>query len=302
MSIFNKTLTIDFGNISDAPEIKLVQGEEDARVIHLKLSDGNTAVNLTGCTARIYVLPCGETTPLYEDLTVITAASGKVDYVVSGNAAAIAGAGKFWIEIIQTGSPDPLSVGYSKEGKLSVAAKQDFTGAIIASTVFSALQSALATVATYLSRIVALETADTQNFKLSGNQSAAGNKTFTGIVTFSNDPVLPNPAWIDATTSGAHLLLGTWAGHVKYKKVGNRVYVTLDGLTNPSAVGTPAYNFPVGLRPGINSIDSFTGRSTGADVRAVVTTTGDLYLQSPTGGYNTAGEQYDQSFEYLAEG
>ena len=160
MSIFNKILTIDFGNCSDAPEIKLVQGEADARVIHLKLSDGNAAVNLTGCTARIYILPCGETTPLYEDLTVITAASGKCDYVVSGNAAAIAGAGKFWIEIIQTGSPDPLSVGYSKEGKLSVAAKQDFTGAIIASTVFSALQAALASAQTYLSRIVALETTD----------------------------------------------------------------------------------------------------------------------------------------------
>lgn len=44
MSIFNKILTIDFGNSSDIPEIKLVQGEEAARVIHLKLSDGNTAV------------------------------------------------------------------------------------------------------------------------------------------------------------------------------------------------------------------------------------------------------------------
>lgn len=158
MSIFNKTITVDFGNSAEVPEIRVVQGEAKARVIHLKLSDAGTAVNLTGCTARIYILPYGETTPLYEDLTVITALSGKCDYVVSGNAAAIAGAGKFWIEIIQTGSPDPLSVGYSKEGKLTVAAKQDFTGAIIASTVFSALQSALATVQTYLSRIVALET------------------------------------------------------------------------------------------------------------------------------------------------
>ena len=115
-------------------------------------------------------------------------------------------------------------------------------------------------------------------------------------MTFSNDPIVPNPAWIDAVK------LGTWTGHVWYKKIGNRVYVFLDGLTNASAVGTPAYNFPAGLRPGKSAIDSFTGRSTGADVRAVVTTTGDLYLQSPTGGYNTAGELYDQSFDYLAEG
>lgn len=175
MSIFNKTLTIDFGNSYDLPEIKLVQGEAKARVVHLKLADTDTAVNLTGCTARIYILPYGETTPLYEDLTIITAASGKVDYTVSGNAAAVAGAGKFWIEIIQTGSPDPLSVGYSKEGKLTVAEKQDFTGAIVASTVFSALQSALATVQTYLSRIVALETAVPLKAPLA-------SPTFTGAV------------------------------------------------------------------------------------------------------------------------
>lgn len=160
MSIFNKILTIDFGNVADVPEIKLVQGEAKARVIHLRLSDTGAAVNLTGCTARIYILPYGETTPLYEDLTVVSASAGKVDYTVSGNAAAIAGSGKFWIEIIQTGSPDPLSVGYSREGKLTVAEKQDFTGAIIASTVFSALQDALASAQTYLSRIVALETTD----------------------------------------------------------------------------------------------------------------------------------------------
>lgn len=175
MSIFNKTITIDFGNVADVPEIRLIQGEAKARVIHLKLSDTDTAVNLTGCTARIYILPYGETTPLYEDLTIITAASGKVDYTVSGNAAAVAGAGKFWIEIIQTGSPDPLSVGYSKEGKLTVAEKQDFTGAIVASTVFSALQSALATVQTYLSRIVALETAVPLKAPLA-------SPTFTGAV------------------------------------------------------------------------------------------------------------------------
>ena len=210
MSIFNKTLTVDFGNGSDAPEIKLVQGEEAARVIHLKLSDGNTAVNLTGCTARIYILPCGETTPLYEDLTVITAVSGKCDYVVSGNAAAIAGAGKFWIEIIQTGSPDPLSVGYSKEGKLSVAAKQDFTGAIIASTVFSTLQSALATVATYLSRIVALET----DILL---KAPLASPTFTGSVTVPTPTTAMQAAtkkYVDDNMSGVSgwaLISEAWA-------------------------------------------------------------------------------------------
>ena len=210
MSIFNKTLTIDFGNSSDIPEIKLVQGEEAARVIHLKLSDGNTAVNLTGCTARIYILPYGETTPLYEDLTVITAASGKCDYTVSSNAAAIAGAGKFWIEIIQTGSPDPLSVGYSKEGKLSVAAKQDFTGAIIASTVFSALQSALATVATYLSRIVALET----DILL---KAPLASPTFTGSVTVPTPTTAMQAAtkkYVDdngSQLSGWKVIAETWA-------------------------------------------------------------------------------------------
>jgi len=179
MSIFNKILTIDFGNSSDLPEIKLVQGEEAARVVHLKLADAGVAVNLTGCTARIYILPCGETTPLYEDLTVIAAAAGKCDYTVSGNTAATAGAGKFWIEIIQTGSPDPLAVGYSKEGKLTVAAKQDFTGAIIGSTVFSALTTALSTVQTYLGRIVALESSLSGWIPISETLTYASANTIT---------------------------------------------------------------------------------------------------------------------------
>lgn len=174
--------------------------------------------------------------------------------------------------------------------------------AVVSSNDFSALQAAIATAAGLTGRVGTLETADTQNVKLSGNQTIAGNKTFSGTITFQNDPILPNPSWIDATTSGTYRLLGTWAGHVYYKKVGNRVYVAIDGLTNPSAVGTPAYNFPAGLRPGKSAIDSFSGRSSGAATRAVVTSAGDLYIQSPTGGYNTAGELYDQYFEYLAEG
>ena len=294
MSIFNKILTIDFGNSSDAPEIKLVQGEEAARVIHLKLADAGAAVNLTGCTARIYILPCGETTPLYEDLTVISATAGKCDYVVSGNAAAIAGAGKFWIEIIQTGSPDPLSVGYSKEGKLTVAAKQDFTGAIIASTVFSTLTTALATVQTYLSRIVALETADAQNFKLTGNQSAAGNKTFTGLTTFSQQPVYPNPSWIDIDLTGTG-----WTGTIKYKKVAGVVWVYVFSLarTTASAGTTVIKTLPAGYRPGVNVFFQTRAESAPSESYLRAQPDGTLDMYSAVANYNYFGY-----YSYLAEG
>ena len=294
MSIFNKTLTIDFGNSSDIPEIKLVQGEEDARVIHLKLADGNTAVNLTGCTARIYILPCGETTPLYEDLTVTSASSGKCDYTVSGNAAAIAGSGQYWIEVIQTGSPDPVLVGYSLVGKITVTAKPDFTGAIIASTVFSALSTALSTVQTYLSRIVALETADAQNFKLSGNQSAAGNKTFTGITTFSQMPVFPGSAWTDIDLTGTG-----WTGQAKYKKAAGVVYVWVYSLTRsttkPGAI--PIGVLPAGFRPTLSVFSqSFAENApTGSYIRVLPEGTLDVYSA-------VANYYYFAHFSYLAEG
>lgn len=174
--------------------------------------------------------------------------------------------------------------------------------AVVSSNDFSALQEAIATAAGLTGRVGALETADTQNVKLSGNQTVAGNKTFSGTVTFQNDPVTPNPAWIDVTTSGTYRLLGTWTGRIRYKKVGNKVYVVLDGLTNTVQVGTPAYNLPVGLRPGITVVKSFTGQTTSAQTRVAVTAAGDLLIQSPTGGSNVVNEVYSFYFEYLAEG
>lgn len=123
-----------------------------------------------------------------------------------------------------------------------------------------------------------------------------GNETIAGVKTFSSDPVLPNPAWTTAT------LLGTWTGHIYYKKVSGRVYIVLDALLNASAVGTQAFTMPVGYRPGKAYIDNFLGQTTSAPCRSVITTTGDIYIQSPTGGYNTTNESYNQYLEYLAEG
>lgn len=123
-----------------------------------------------------------------------------------------------------------------------------------------------------------------------------GNETIAGVKTFTMMPVLPGTAWIDGT------LLGTWSGYVRYKKVGQTVYVMLDDLTNAVQVGTPAYNFPVGLRPGKTVIKSFTSRTSSVATRAAITTGGDLLIQSPSGGSNTANEVYDQYFSYLAEG
>ena len=142
------TATIDFSNTTALNPIKATQGDAKSRKVSLKLLNGGVPVNLTGCTVRVLILPFGQTTGLYEDCTITSAITGKVDYLMSGNACAIAGTGALVVEIIETGAPDPLSLLYSKEVPLQITPKRDFSGAIMASTVFSALQSALAAIIT----------------------------------------------------------------------------------------------------------------------------------------------------------
>jgi hypothetical protein len=145
--------------------------------------------------------------------------------------------------------------------------------AVLSSNEFSALIAALATTEGLAARIAALEAE------------------------------LVIPAWIDVSTTGSLRLLGTWTGHVWYKKVGNRVYVFLDALINANAVGSQVYNMPAGYRPGKPVIKNFIGQTALASpCRSVVTTAGDLYIQNPAGGPNAATESYNQYFDYLAEG
>jgi len=180
--------------------------------------------------------------------------------------------------------------GFSFPFTANVAASPDADAGIVQTGDFSALTAAIATAYGFEPRIAALEAADVQDVKLTGNQTVAGVKTFTMM------PVLPGTAWIDGT------LLGTWSGYVRYKKVGQTVYVMLDGLTNAVQVGTPAYNFTAGLRPGKTVVKSFTSTTSSVASRAAITTDGDLLIQSPSGGSNTENEVYDQYFSYLAEG
>lgn len=222
MGLFNKNIKIDFSNDVVIDTIKLVQGEIKARTIHFALYDGSAAVVLTGCTVRVYIMPYGATIGLYEDCVVTNAQTGKVDYTPSGNTAIISGEGLIRLEILVTGSPDPLAAAYSRKIPLVVAAKENFTGAIIASTVFSALQSALATAGTYLSRIVTLETADGQNVKLTGEETITGLKS------------VPTP------TAGAHIANKDYID--RQKTSGNLTYyVSTTGNDNNNGLtaGTP---------------------------------------------------------------
>ena len=167
MSLFNHTQTVNFANKTVMNPIKIIQGEAKARTIHFKLVDGGTVVDLTGCTVRAYILPFGATTPLYEDLTIVSAVKGTCDYVVSGNAAATAGDAVLQIEVIASGSPDPLATGYSKEIPLQVTARKDFTGALESSTVFSALLNALSLA----------QSLDGNALHKTGDETATGIKT-----------------------------------------------------------------------------------------------------------------------------
>ena len=153
--------------------------------------------------------------------------------------------------------------GFSFPFTANVAASPNADAGIVQTGDFSALTAAIATAYGFEPRLAALEAAT---------------------------------AWIDAAK------LGTWTGHIWYKKVGNRVYVSLDALVNANAVGTQATTLPAGYRPGKEYIDNFLGQTTSAPCRSVVTTTGDIYIQSPTGGPSAAGESYSQYLEYLAEG
>jgi hypothetical protein len=139
--------------------------------------------------------------------------------------------------------------------------------AILSSNEFSALIAALATVEGLAARIATLEAAS--------------------VI----------PAWTTAT------LANSWTGNVYYKKVGNRVYIVLDALTNASASTAKVLTLPAGYRPGKAYIDNFIGQTAAVtNCRAVITSAGDLYIQNPAGGPSAAGESYNQYLEYLAEG
>ena len=110
----------------------------------------------------------------------------------------------------------------------------------------------------------------------SGNESVGGNKTFTGITTFSQMQVFPNPAWTDINLTGTG-----WTGEVKYKKVAGVVYVWVYSLirstTAPGAI--PIGVLPAGFRPALNVFSqSFAENApTGSYFRSLPDGTLDVY-------------------------
>lgn len=168
-----RSITVDFSTDVDPQPIKAVQGDQ-TRVAKITLLNKSVPVNLTGLTVRAYVMPFGETVGLYEDVAVTDATAGKVEYSLSGNACVKAGDGVVNIQVTETATGKQA---YTDEIPLKVKARKDFTGAIVGSTVFSALQTAIATA-------LGLDAAAVHK---------AGEETITGLKS------VPTP------TAGAHI-------------------------------------------------------------------------------------------------
>lgn len=177
-----RSITVDFSTDAVAQPIKAVQGDQ-TRVAKITLLNKGVPVNLTGITVRAYVMPFGETVGLYEDVAVTDATAGKVEYSLSGNACIKAGDGSINIELLETATG---RVSYTDEVPLKVAAKKSFAGAIVGSTAFSVLQTALTTVQTYLSRIVALEAA----VALKINKAGGSANPFTAMPYVGTSPII----------------------------------------------------------------------------------------------------------------
>ena len=184
--------------------------------------------------------------------------------------------------------------GFSFPFTANVAASPDADAGIVQTGDFSVLTAAIATAYGLEHRIATLETADAQNFKLTGNQSAAGNKTFTGLTTFSQQPVYPNPSWIDIDLTGTG-----WTGTVKYKKVAGVVWIYIYNLARTTAPGGPIVvkTLPAGYRPGVNVFFQTRAENAPSESYLRVLPDGTLDMYSAVANYNYFGY-----YSYLAEG
>lgn len=213
-----RSITVDFSTDVDPQPIKAVQGDQ-TRVAKITLLNKSVPVNLTGLTVRAYVMPFGETVGLYEDVAVTDATAGKVEYSLSGNACVKAGDGVVNIQVTETATGKQA---YTDEIPLKVKARKDFTGAIVGSTVFSALQTAIATA-------LGLDAAAVHK---------AGEETITGLKS------VPTP------TAGAHITNKDYVDQ-------NINFVKAGGPAN--AFGAMPY---VGTAPIINSGSNANGNYT----------------------------------------
>lgn len=159
----------------------VMQHEVDSRTLNFTILNNGIAYDLTSKTVTLCMeKPDGEL--IYNAMTVPVGTAGKCNITLTSQAQAAAGVAKCWVKIV-----DGASVTYSPQFDLEIREVTDFSGAVESTSEFTALDDALATITGYDARLAAaesdiddLETANGQNVKLTGNQTVAGDKTFTG--------------------------------------------------------------------------------------------------------------------------
>lgn len=166
----------------------VMQHEVDSRTLNFTILNNGIAYDLTSKTVILCIeKPDGEL--IYNAVSVPVGTTGKCNITLPSQAQAAAGVAKCWVKIV-----DGSSVTYSPQFDLEIREVTDFSGAVESTSEFTALDTALATVTAYDSRLAAaesdigtLETADGQNVKITGDQTVAGVKTF------SSSPIVPTP-------------------------------------------------------------------------------------------------------------
>lgn len=301
MSFATRTINLDISKDKIIDPINMIQGEIKARKIKINLYDNGLAIDLTACTMRAMILRPNETIAFYEDVTITSYPGGKAEYIISGEISEIVGKGVLQIEVIASGSPDPLAVMYTKEIVLYITAKRDWSGAIMASSAFTALQNALSLVGGHEARITAAEGGIT--LLNSTSAKLANAQTFTGDNTFAKSPIMPTPS---GPTAGANKkfvedsLASTSIDLATYKadavttlytpnciKKNNRV--TINGAFVATISGaTIMFTLPAGFRPPSGFIYSnATIAATYVGGLVKLSTSGDLTLATSATGSQT---------------
>ncbi len=204
--VTTKTLRLDVTKKYTEP-IYLVQYEVDARILDIYLSAGSLSINLTGASVVFYAKkPDG--TILFNNCTVVDAVSGHVVYTVTEQMCAVAGDLRCWILVIK----DDAEL-RSIEFAVTVKPSEDDTEAIESTSEFTALDEALAAVASVVTYDGASGAGNIPIYAdANGNKiedSGLSIDSLKAEILLAAHPV-GSYYWSDDPTSPEELFGGTW--------------------------------------------------------------------------------------------
>ncbi len=200
--------------------LELVQHESSGRTLFFNLVDASgAAIDLTGATVVFNMTKGAEV--IYNDCTVVSVTAGKISVLVTSGFCDTAGEFKAFIEITKTGS-----VQRTQDFVITVKDSADNTEAVEASSEFTALTVALATVAAYDARITAAEAAiDLLKYGSVVSISLASGSYTLAAVDYSKQVLIvttghASNAIILPSEKYKYLIINTSAQNVLVKKSG----------------------------------------------------------------------------------